>query len=71
MTKRNFSSINIIITDFIAITIMIIVTINPIFISSLKVTAVVLELIPLAVVRVVVVPIFVLLNGDEPQILIT
>ena len=50
---------------------MIIVTINPIFISSLKVTAVVLELIPLAVVRVVVVPIFVLLNGDEPQILIT
>lgn len=71
MTKRNFSSINIIITDFITITAMIIIAINPIFIFSLKVTAVVLKLIPLAVVRVVVVPIFVLLNGDEPQILIT
>ena len=71
MIKRNFSSINIIITDFITITAMIIIAINPIFIFSLKVTAVVLKLIPLAVVRVVVVPIFALLNGDEPQILIT
>ena len=71
MIKRNFSSINIIITDFITITAMIIIAINPIFIFSLKVTVVVLKLIPLAVVRVVVVPIFVLLNGDEPQILIT